>query len=93
MRWGIPWDKDGGDTRFIWKLFMQDDQKDSLPICANTTFKVPLWLNTAASPGFSHKLIKLEKTISKNAENKLKSLGLECACVPRPGTSLTVYGD
>lgn len=48
---------------FIWKLFMQDDQKDPLPICANDTIKVPLWLNTAAFPGFSLKVIKLEKTI------------------------------
>lgn len=78
---------------FIWKLFMQDDQKDPLPICANDTIKVPLWLNTAAFPGFSLKVIKLEKTIYTNAENKLKPLGLECACVPRPGTTLTLYGD
>lgn len=42
---------------------MQDDQKDPLPICANDTIKVPLWLNTAAFPGFSLKVIKLEKTI------------------------------
>lgn len=78
---------------FIWKLFMQDDQKDPWPICANDTVRVLLWLNTAAFPGFSQKVIKLEKTIYKNAENKLKSLGLECACVPRPGTPLTLYGD
>lgn len=45
---------------FIWKLFMQDDQKDPLSICATDTFKVPLWLHDAASPGFSQKVIKLE---------------------------------
>lgn len=78
---------------FIWNLFMQDDQKDSLPICANDTFKVPLWLNTAAFPGFSLNVIKLEKTIYKNAENKLKSGSLECACLPNPGTTFTLYGD
>ena len=71
---------------------MQDDQKDPLPICANDTFKVPLWLNTAASPGFSHAVIKLEKTIYIKMLEKNKSLGLECACVPRPGTTLTLYG-
>lgn len=66
---------------FIWKLFMQDDQKDPLPICANDTVKVPLWLNTAAFPGFSHKAIKLEKTIYQNAENKLKVIGFGmCMC-------------
>lgn len=39
---------------------MQDDQKDPLSICATDTFKVPLWLHDAASPGFSQKVIKLE---------------------------------
>lgn len=72
---------------------MQDDQKDPLPLCANDTVKVPLWLYTAAFPGFSHEVIKLEKTIYKNAENKLKSLSLECACLPRPGTTFTLYGE
>lgn len=47
---------------------MQDDQKHPLPICANNTIKVPLWLNTAAFPGFTHNITKLEKTIYKNAE-------------------------
>lgn len=50
---------------------MQDDQKQPLPICANDTVTVPLWLHTAAFLGFSHEVIKLEKTIYKNAENKL----------------------
>lgn len=57
---------------FIWKLSMQDDQKQPLPVCANDTITVPLWLHTAAFLGFSHEVIKLEKTIYKNAENKLK---------------------
>lgn len=79
---------------FIWKLFMQDDQKDPLSICANDTIKVPLWLDTAAFPGFSYEeVIKLEKTIYKNAENKLKSISLECARLPRPGTTFTLYGN
>lgn len=70
MRWGIAWDnRNMEEPPFIWKLFMQDDQKDPLPICANATIKVPLWLNTAAFPGFSHKVIKLEKTIYTNAEH------------------------
>lgn len=64
----------------------QDDQKGPLPVCANDTIKVPLWLHTAAFPGFSHKVTKLEKTLYKNAKNKLKSLSLECSCLPRPGT-------
>lgn len=42
---------------------MQDDQKDSLPVCANDNIKVPLWLHTAASPGFSQYAVKLEKTL------------------------------
>lgn len=33
------------------------------PVFANDTIKVPLWLNTAAFPGFSQEVIKLEKTI------------------------------
>lgn len=78
---------------FIWKLFMQDDQKDPLHACANNIIKVPLWLHTAAFPGFSQKVMKLEKTIYKNAENKLKSLSLECSHLPRPGTTFTFYGD
>lgn len=77
----------------MWKLFMQDDQKDPLPVCANDTIEVPLWLHTAAFPGFSQKVIKLEKTMHKNAENKLKSLSSERACLPRPGTTFTLYGD
>lgn len=53
---------------------MQDDQKGPLPVCANNVIKVPLWIHTAAFPGFSHKSVKLEKTLYKNAKNKLKSL-------------------
>lgn len=81
------------ESPFEWKLFIRDDQKDLLPVRANDTIKVPLWLHTAAFPGFSHKVIKLEKTIYKNAENKLKSLSLECPSLPRPGTKFTLYGD
>lgn len=61
--------------------------KDPLPISANDTIKVPLWLHAAAFPGFSQEVIKLEKTMYKNAESKLKSLSLEWACLPRPGTT------
>lgn len=60
---------------------------------ANDTIKVPLGPKAAASSGFSQDVIKLEKTKHKNAENKVKSLSLECACLPRPGTTLTLYGD
>lgn len=41
----------------------------------------------------SQEVIKLEKTIYKNAENKQKSLSLEYACLPRPGTTFSLYGD
>ena len=95
-RWGITWVNERWRSGpFKWKLFMHDDQKGPLSICASDTIKVPLWLNTAASPGFSHWVIKLEKTtrMYKNAENKLKSLSLECAHLPRLGTTSTLYGE
>ena len=73
--------------------YLYETIKDLLPVRANDTIKVPLWRHTTAFPGCSHKVIKLEKTIYKNAENKLKSLSLECPSLPRPGTKFTLYGD
>lgn len=46
---------------FIWKVFMQDDQKDPLPICANNNLKVPLWLG-------SHSWIFIKITLEKTTQ-------------------------
>lgn len=78
---------------------MQDDQKQPLPICANDTVTVPLWLHTAAFLGFSREVIKLKKTIYENAKKKTLQQNFAKHCVwnvpflPRPGTTFTLYGE
>lgn len=86
-RWGITWDNERWRSDLLYGNYLCNMIKDPLPISANDTIKVPLWLHAAAFPGFSQEVIKLEKTMYKNAESKLKSLSLEWACLPRPGTT------
>lgn len=92
-RWEITWDKERWQLPFLWKLIMQDDQKDALPECAIDNSQ-----RTSVAPHLSLSWIftqrkKLENTTHKNTENKLKCLSLECSCLPRPGITVSLYGD
>lgn len=84
------------DRTFILELFMQDDQKQPLPTCANNNLSLlKATLRQDLQPFLeSHKeVIKLEKTILKMLKNNIKSLGLESVSLPRTGTTFALYGD
>lgn len=68
------------DRTFILELFMQDDQKQPLPTCANNNLsllKAPLLQDLQPFLESHKEVIKLEKTIQKMLKNNIKSLGLE----------------
>lgn len=92
-RWGIILDNERWRSHLLYGNYLCKMIKKTYCPYVPTPLSKYLCGSTPAFPGFPHEVIQLEKTIYKNTENKLKSLGLECAYVPRPGTTLTLYGD
>lgn len=94
MRWGIPWDNERRRGNLLYGIYLcKMIKKTQCPYVPMTLSKYLCGSTLQPFPGFSLNVIKLEKTIYKNAENKLKSVSLECACFPDPGTTFTLYGE